>query len=534
MRYIATSTIAMTAIMIVSAAKFSPADEKEAAKPAKQQVIKISKETTRILEPLREDGYPDYIKALDDQIRQGVTAENNVAVPLWQALGPKEIGEDARDEYFRRLGIKSLPEDGPYLIDFFEYVDKKLADDASPDEDEAHDMYDAALERPWTTKEMPVVAQWLKTVEPQRKLFLEASRRPRYYSPMISSDDDANHSAMVISVMLPAISQFRNAARVLMIHAMHELGEGNVDAAWEEIIAIHRLSRTAGQGTTLIDALVSYAIDGIASGGVEQVVKHGKLAARQANKFRADLAALPPPPSSVDKIDNAERFMYLDCVCVIARVGPDALDALTDGVDDDLAPNALKRALTNSFIDWNTVLRMGNRFYDRLVAAGKMKDAGQREKAMDKIDEDIKKVAAAVKKGLPGTPLLLLGGKPGRQMISKHMGGIFISLLLPALNSVMHAEMRTTTQLKLADTALALAAYRADQGEYPVELSALVPKYIKRLSKDDFFDEPLRYERRGSGFLLYSIGRNREDDDGRYHDDEPKGDDISIKTFEKK
>lgn len=42
--------------------------------------VRVSEQTTRITEPLREDGYPDYVAALNEICGTGVTADNNAAV----------------------------------------------------------------------------------------------------------------------------------------------------------------------------------------------------------------------------------------------------------------------------------------------------------------------------------------------------------------------------------------------------------------------------------------------------------------------
>ena len=51
--------------------------------------ITISKETTYITEPLRADGCVDYVAAVKRHCSEGVTPENNAAIPFWQAVGPK-------------------------------------------------------------------------------------------------------------------------------------------------------------------------------------------------------------------------------------------------------------------------------------------------------------------------------------------------------------------------------------------------------------------------------------------------------------
>src|SRR5690606_11351594 len=71
----------------------------------KQTKITISRETTRLTAPLDEQGYVDYVAAINQQMSKGVTPETNAVVPIVQAVGPGLIDERIRDDYFRRLGI---------------------------------------------------------------------------------------------------------------------------------------------------------------------------------------------------------------------------------------------------------------------------------------------------------------------------------------------------------------------------------------------------------------------------------------------
>ncbi len=84
------------------------------AKP--RVLVTISKETTYITEPLRADGYPDYVAALDRRFSRDVTPENNAAVPFWQAMGPSALDKRDREKYFQMLGIAPLPEQGDYFV----------------------------------------------------------------------------------------------------------------------------------------------------------------------------------------------------------------------------------------------------------------------------------------------------------------------------------------------------------------------------------------------------------------------------------
>ena len=77
--------------------------------------VMISEETTHIVKPLRNDGYVDYVAALNEQLSQGVTPQNNMVVLFLKAIGPYNIEEGQRNRYFRLLGIPPLPEEGTTL-----------------------------------------------------------------------------------------------------------------------------------------------------------------------------------------------------------------------------------------------------------------------------------------------------------------------------------------------------------------------------------------------------------------------------------
>ena len=109
-----------------SAEAKSAADKPNSQSPAKPRVlVTISKATTYITEPLRQDGYPDYVAALNQRFSRGVTPQNNAAVLFWKAVGPSSINKKRRAEYFQMLGIPPLPEEGDYLVDLFSYADQQ-------------------------------------------------------------------------------------------------------------------------------------------------------------------------------------------------------------------------------------------------------------------------------------------------------------------------------------------------------------------------------------------------------------------------
>lgn len=483
-----------------------------AAKP--RLAVTIAKETTRITEPLREDGYPDYLAALNQMASEGVTPENNAAVPFWQAMGPEPLEPEIRERFFSLLGIAPLPEDGQYYVSLEEHVRKAAPTESQNDEDAARpwEVLDEAMGRPWTEDELPQVASWISANEKPLALFVEASLRPRRYDPLLTVGDDG----LLIEVLLPGAQQSREAARALAARATLRLGSGQVDAAWDDLLAVHRLGRLAHQGTTLIDALVGIAIDGIACRGDNVLIAHGRLTSRQALAMRDDLCKLPLSRTMTAKIDVAERLMYLDSVTAIARGGLDQLDRIAGSGESRGAASAILGWAGRVAIDWDVPLQMGNPWYDRLVAAGQKPAYAERKAAMNQIETELKETAAKVR-DMKSLAYEMLGGP--RRVLSERLGQVFVSLLLSAVGAAVEAEERGLMQRQLAEIGFSLAAYRADHGKYPSRLADLLPKYAEAIPEDEFSGADLIYRSDSAGFLLYSVGRNGQDDGGRGYND---------------
>ncbi len=86
--------------------------------------VAVSAETTRVLGPLDKEGHVDFLAALNERCRQGVTAENNAAVPFWQALGPSWAA-GFEEKFFHTMGIDPPPRKGKYLLQLKYYVSSR-------------------------------------------------------------------------------------------------------------------------------------------------------------------------------------------------------------------------------------------------------------------------------------------------------------------------------------------------------------------------------------------------------------------------
>lgn len=521
-----------------SAEAKSAADKPNAQSPAKPRVlVTISKATTYITEPLRQDGYPDYVAALNQRFSQGVTPENNAAVFFWKAVGPSRIDKKYRAKHFQMLGIPPLPEEGDYFVDLFSYADQQKGGgkpvDAKSKEEELTEeskklswslLYVAAV-RPWSKQELPLLADWLASIEKPLAVICEAFERPRQYDPFFAcrGDEGLVPAASGVPSLMPIQRQI---SWTLLARAMLRLQEGNVDGAWEDLLACHRLARLVGQGTTLVEALMAATIDESACARDRTLLQHAKLSTAQVAKMRADLANLPPMPKYADKIESGERFWYLSRITLAARKGPAFLEKL--GVCEPPVGSTVKSLIgpiAGMDIDWDIVLRVGNSWFDRLADSLRKPTRTERREALGKIIDDIRNVKKTVENARASgaksyTESLL--GKP-RDVVSERIGEVLVCLFIPVYLNIFDAEDSATMTFELTKLAFALAAYRADHNSYPPELADLKPKYIAEVPKDVFNNAELHYRRKVPGYLLYSVGIDGKDDGGKNYFNPEKG-----------
>ncbi|MFM9961641.1 MAG: hypothetical protein ACKV2Q_10485 [Planctomycetaceae bacterium] len=512
---LAVLAITSTSLTIAQGDKAEKAKPKAAVPPPK---ITISKETTWATEPLRPDGFVDYLEAVNRRFSKNVTVENNACVLLYQTTGPSPDGRRQPDRFFKRMGIEPLPDEGPYFQSFRQWA---ASQDNAPPINQINEMEYQADERPWKAAEFPLIAAWLKDNEVPLMTLTAATERPRYFSPLVNAD--ANPDGGLMEVLLPGVQQSRELARALAARAMWELAEGSQVDAWRDLMTMHRLGRLVGQGPTLIEYLVGVAIEAMAINAELRFLSETKPSAKMLAMYHKQLDRLPARASVADKLDAGERAMGLDVVHRLARSQMNLGELIGDGTNDSLIMKLAEGTIALT-VDWDEVLKPMNRWYDRIVEVAQKPEYAARSAAIRQLDQDLK-VLVEKRRG-PAAMLALLGGRPA---ITQMTTDVLISLLLPSVNQVLGAEGRAIQKMHSLEIAFALAAWRSEHDTYPDSLEKLKPKYIAEVPNDLFNDKPLRYERTEDGYRFYSIGQNEKDEEGRSYEDNPRGDDLVVR-----
>ncbi len=464
--------------------------------------VVIGPETTVLDGPVRADGMIDYAAVVDAEWSEGVVPEENAVVDIIRAFDRDKVHSYIRKEYLDRLGISSAAS-GDVFLDFYDFLEEIGIEYRTAEGRAAKRTFDEAQTRAWTADEFPLVAEWLERNKEPLQHILSASGKPSYYPPVVIDPADSGYFAWA----LPAVNLCRGAARLLLVRAMNELGQGDLEAAFRDTLACHRFARLVSQHPTCIGALVAKALDSMAMSCDGAIILSNRLADEQARRFRKEFLLLPEFCDPVEIVNKTERFCALSYIDTVHRGRlPDQL-----AFRDDPMPRRF---------DPNPALRAVNKGFDDIVTALRLPDYRARIAALKRIESRSTKAAATARDHLVIAEIV---GNPS--VTGQWYADIVPQILLPETDTLIAVTDGTATRVALAEYGYALAEYHAGFDHYPPELESLVPDYLDAVPLDPFTGDPLKYELTDGGFLLYSVGPN-ETDDGGFMDF--GGDDIAF------
>ncbi len=516
-------------VMIAAGTVFAIAGQPSAGRATPR--VKVSRATTFFSGPVTTEGFIDYAKAINRRQSEGLTVENNANVLFWRAIGPKPVfgpSGGVATGFFKLLGIAPPAKEGKYLFGFSEHLERLVSGKTDNDEKQrvrknGKDQQSLAERRPWRSSQHPVVASWLKKNQPPLDLVVQGTKRGAYFSPLfIPRTGDEPFARTLVTAEMPGLQGMRKCARGLVIRAMWHLGEGRIRSAWNDLLACHRLGRFVSQGPMVIDLLVGYVIEDMAIRGELILLQDERIGEKELVAYRRELMVLPAVAESLVVVDLAERCMFLDMVQRMPGGGTKGVVSLL-GESGKRVVAAQKGAA--GAIDWTGVMKMGNGWYDRVVAAQRIPIHRDRRKELQGIASDLLKLAdkntsLSKTKRLPKT----------KKAVTEFITNVLLTMMFPASLKLQDAEDRSRQRYRNLRVALALERFQRAEGSYPASVSQLSPSFLKQIPGDIFTGKALVYRKTKAGYVLYSLGPNGVADSGRDRDGKSGGDDISVQV----
>ena len=320
-----------------------------------------------------------------------------------------------------------------------------------------------------------------------------------------------------ISVTLPYLNQARHMANTVGDAALYAHANGDDAAAVEAIRDVRHLAKAVGHDPFIICHLVEVGIESLALQRLQMIAAGLQVAPEDAT------APQPPVPFPTTKANTPRRPATRAQVRVL-------IAELLDERDVDAS---LKRALAGERVahldtaDWmaesSRVLRP---MYQLDTVRMLEQDEVLMEAAAQPTWPEVRGVLARRLAGKPPPPAPPAPAAPGtsakrqpvdyaRVLSSTLLGGGIMN------GRFFEISLRARAERRMTAASLAAQLYRADHGEWPPSLQALVPNYLPAVPADSLAvpGTPLKYMLVKGGIpggadrpVVYSVGRDGDDD----------------------
>ena len=341
------------------------------------------------------------------------------------------------------------------------------------------------------SEEQTAITEWIDRNEEAWAHYAEASRKAYCYREYGVGNEEGH--PMLLTVLLPHLSEIKNLARLGVWRSEKQTHEGKDQEAVETCLTLVRvgLHWYYNKGT-LIEQLVGQAIMRL---GLEQMVvmvAKDELSSEEMARVQQKLAVIFKdgfPQMTVEP----ERLTFEDTVQhVFTDGGPGGGHVIPKllfqigGSDAELADVGMIIVHAGR----NKTLAVGNKLYDHMEKSIKVSPWEKRAGNIESTED------------------FLAAYSEQRYA--------FIWWITPAIDRVSEIRYQSKAIYDAVLTILAVKRWEIDKGALPESLEQLkAGDYLKELPDDPYAEGLLTYVRRDGDFVLYSVGHDFDDDGGK-------------------
>jgi len=470
----------------------------------------ISPQTTYLTEPLATEFYGiDYQSVIEQQLDPGVPPEANGFRLLTETFGRPFFGEKFKDEHWHRLcQYLDLPTDIEPILTFTTWRDYEQT--LEPEEQEIIKTCSTERRLPFSEEAIPIVRRWLNENDAAFDLFVVAIHKPGLSAPPLF---DGMFDTVYVND-----ATCREMARGLQVRVRYRLSVDEIDKAWDDVLALYRIGEQHRRGVwNVMSSLIRGGITERANLSAESVMLHSDWTAVEIRRKVEKIMPFQQPlrEEEIRYILRHERLTALYSLTHMAN-GTHGFNVLSSS-DEQCCPRPgadswFEKINMYLLVRTGIIMEIVNQRFDELEQWYFSDD-------MELVYEDpIGDKYYFLKK-------FFWYGHFG--VAQRLMSPILIDMLCPAVEAWRTANKRQEAEVSLLRLVFALEAHHRDNdGKYPEVLDDLQGRYMDEIPLDPFSGESFRYILEDGGFLLYSVGPNGIDEEGRGYNDTPKGDDL--------
>jgi len=345
----------------------------------------------------------------------------------------------------------------------------------------------------WTADVHSLVAVFVLTNAPAIEMVRQAGHFEHFRYPV-----DYSYG---LDTELPHLARLKNMARIIALQAALAAEEGRDDEWADSIRLLLNLASTLDEDPTIISHLVRNAM-------LQLAVKTAERGLNRVCSRDTACGRLQAAFARVDQTGCLERAFIGERALMIPmlRLSWPEINNLGQSEDGESQPRKPQRYLGKpAFGFWLTG------FFER--------DLNFYLQTLDN--------CISLSKLPPPEMLALTNQFEAASQVARKKMYVFSSLLLPAFSRIAIREAAMLTHVRLAETAMAIERFRHAHGHLPDNLTQLVPEFLESVPADPFNGKPLRYRQMNLGYIIYGVGADDQDDNGREGPDRKKSTDTN-------
>ena len=315
----------------------------------------------------------------------------------------------------------------------------------------------------------------------------------------------------VVGILLPHIQSFRKAARIFRVDTRRAMIEGDIERVVSNIETTWGLAHQCGEANCLVCALVAFAVNEIGNEQLEEVLLSDPAIFTEEQLERLQIAAEKVSPRQWLKY-SGEKTMLLD---LVQRVYTD--DGNGDGRITDEGVTLLAGMSewfpTNPGGSQRGIFKDIVRNSRPVLAPASLFVCASRKEVTEKCDELFTQLSAD--KMLPFWQSEDLGIEEFlHENTYRHY---FLAAMIPATQQVRNAMDRTIGRQEGVIAALAIHRYFKKYDTWPESYEQVSPEFVTEFPLDQLDGSLLKFKYNEDELMVYSIGRDYDDDGGSEH-----------------
>ena len=355
--------------------------------------------------------------------------------------------------------------------------------------------------------EKKLIVRWIEDNESAWQEFVAGSSKSYCYREYQYYDGE--EELFLWSIGISHFNSIRKLTRVGIWRSRIAKENGKIQQSIDDCFAVAKAgSHWQGRGT-IVEQLVGLSIGRIAYDEIFDILATQRFSADELARLHRQLSQFYPEGYPLIEMEG-ERIAFMDTIQrtftdggpggghlipektgMFGNIYEDVVEVTDDiPVGKKFFENAALTSMCLLHARRDATVELGRRVYEQQVEIGEMSPYERHERDVGSIEDTYL--------SMPKYRYALL------------------QYLMPAVDRISELLYQGKALHEATIAILAIQRWRLEKEEYPATLEELIEaEYLKELPKDPYSDTSLIYKKAGDKFVLYSVGLNFKDDDGK-------------------